>query len=351
MMIFDMVIEEGIVRLDQCDHNTFPYDHVSLSSGQDRYRFYGSYRQLRLVCRSFNALLAIRPPCDLDASTFPFSTSVRALHIRGSHEPVFRQLLVDTMRCERLVFLELACRLSTDLNRPNLSDILSAGEGGAFPNVQRLTLSVGGVTYSHPQLTFWSRLHCGFARLVTLSVEVVGGAWYPVEAEDKVVTFERLEILYIDGVPINSECHFPRLRHTSIKKSWNQDNLKILRRSPHLESLIAPYFVVTGVDVRSFSRLYVLSLHESQVYNVVPLDCDHPLEHLWIHLADISGNPALIDEVVERIPRIVRITMDLTVVAPERRRQRIQEFKGMRLDSFGLALRPIMVDDSLLVVE
>jgi hypothetical protein len=54
IMIFDMVIIGGIVRLDQCDHSTFLYDHVFLSPGQERYRFYRSYCRLRLVCRSFN---------------------------------------------------------------------------------------------------------------------------------------------------------------------------------------------------------------------------------------------------------------------------------------------------------
>jgi len=140
-MIFDIVIEEGIVQLDQCDYITFPYDHAFLSPGQDRYRFHQSYHRLRLVCRSFNVLLGTRPSCDLHTSSLPFPMSIRALRITafdGSFEPIFHQLLEDRSRCERLVCLEVSCRLFTNSSRPGLSDFINAAEGRAFPNVQRV---------------------------------------------------------------------------------------------------------------------------------------------------------------------------------------------------------------------
>jgi hypothetical protein len=83
-MIFDMVIEEGIIRFGDCDHITFPYIHTFLSSGASSYHFYGSYHRLRLVCRRFNALLGTRPHCNLHMSSFPFPMNIRTLQGRES---------------------------------------------------------------------------------------------------------------------------------------------------------------------------------------------------------------------------------------------------------------------------
>jgi hypothetical protein len=349
IVIFDMVIEEGIVRLDQCDHTTFPYDHLFISYTEDPHQFYGSYHRLRLVCRTFNVLLGTRPQCDLDASSFPFPMSVRALHLGGCNEPVFRQLLEDASRCERLVFLRISCGLNTVFSRPNLLDLFNAGEGGAFRNVQRLTLWILDMDQ---EISFWTRLQRGFAQLVTLTVEARHG-WLRLEGEgDKVATFERLEILFLGGSITCSGCHFPLLRHASVGSLLGISALEVFRRSSHLETLlIRIYCAKFSMDLRSFSRLRVLSLPERQLQEVVPLDCGHPLEHLWIRLGNISKNPTLIDEIVKRIPRIVRITVDIRFMMEERRTQRIQEFKRMRLDPFGLALKPITLDSPLLVIE
>jgi hypothetical protein len=355
IVIFDMVIEEGIIRLNQCDYNTFPYDHVFLSPGQDRYRFYGSYCPLRLVCRSFNALLGTQPHCQLHSSTFPFPTSIRALQITPIDEylePVFQQLLADTRRCERLVCLDISYWLARSSGRPSLSDILGAGERGAFPNVQHLILWIFSNRDEQREISFWIRLQRAFPQLVTLSVTDSHG-WLNQEGKpDKVVTFERLEILCCGNGIKWSGCHFPRLRHASVYTLWDKSALDVFRASPHLECLLVrSRRAKFSIDVRSFSRLHVLSLPEDRLHEVVPLDCDHRLEHLWLHLANISRNPSLIEEIVKRIPRIIRITMDLSSVTGDRRTERIREFKKMRLDSFGLTLMPINLGDTLLVIE
>jgi hypothetical protein len=355
IMIFDMVIIGGIVRLDQCDHSTFLYNHVFLSPGQERYRFYRSYCRLRLVCRSFNALLGTRAHYDLYSSAFPFPMSIRALCITpigGSLKPAFQQLLADTNICGRLVCLEVSFNLPVNSGQPNLSDILNAGEGGAFPNVQYLAIWIISHFYERLELQFWTRLRRGFAQLVTLSLQDSYGHLVLDGGADETVTFDRLEILCFSSAITCSGCYFPRLRHAAVNTLWNPLALEIFRHSSRLESLlIRSRFVTSRVDVRSFSRLHVLSLPEDLLQEVAPLDCDHPFEHLWLYLADISRNPSLIEEVVKRIPRILRITMDLSLVTLDRRKQRIQELKRMRLDSFGLALRPIKFGDSLLIIE
>jgi hypothetical protein len=94
IVILDMVIAEGIIQLDQCDHITFPYDHDFLARGRGPYLFYRSYHRLCLVCRSFNAMLGAGPHGFLHPSSFPFPTSIKALRITdftASYESVFRQ--------------------------------------------------------------------------------------------------------------------------------------------------------------------------------------------------------------------------------------------------------------------
>jgi hypothetical protein len=353
IIILDMVIEEGIVRMDQGDHNTFPYDHVFLSPGKDYSRFYGAHHRLRLVCRSFNALLGPQPHCNLDPSIFPFPMGIRALSIRsvnGILDPVFQQLLADTRRCGRLVCLEVCYWLSTGSTQPSLLELFSAGEEGAFPNVQRLTIWIVMTQEKHLELPFWTRLHQGFPQLVTLSV-VKSLGWVNMEGEpDKVITFERLETLFFDGGIRWSGCRFPRLRHASVDMVLTSFQLEIFQRSSHLECLLIRS-VCPSIDVRSFSRLRVLAVSEHRLREVVPLDCDHPLEHLWLYSSDVARNPGLIDEIMKKLPRILRITMDLSSATLDLRTQRIQEFREMRLDSFGLALRPVKLSDTLLIIE
>jgi hypothetical protein len=355
IMIFDMVIEEGIIRLDQCDYNTFPRDHMFLSPVPTRDRFYGSYCRLRLVCRSFNALLGTRPQCKLGISYFPFPMRVRALHVGDPglpNAPVFRQLLEDASRCERLVFLNITCSITTEFGETNLPDLFSAGEAGAFPNVNRLTLWILTEHPSEGEISFWTHLHRGFAELVTLSVDTNYGFLYLKGEPDSVTTFGRLETLYV-GLGVSwSGCHFPRLRHASAPTLSVSSVPETFRRSPHLECLlITSRYSELSVDVGSFPRLRVLSVHEYQLQKVVALDCDHPLEHLWLHLGDRSKNPGLIEEIVKRIPRIIRITLNLSFVTPNRRTERIQELKSMRLDLFGPALKPVELNSRLLFIE
>jgi hypothetical protein len=354
-MIFDMVIIEGIVGLDQCDHNTFPYDHVFLSPRLGRYRFYRSYHRLRLVCRSFSALLSTQPYCYLDNSTFPFPTSIRALYISpfdGSPKSTFQQLLADTPRCERLVCLQVSYWLSRYSSRHELSDFLSAGEGQAFPNVQRLTLWLVNQLYRQKPLSFWGRLRRAFPQLVTLSIEGDCGYLNLEGGTEEVVPFEQLETLYLGSGIMWSGCRLPGLRHASVEALWNTSSLEILRHSSRLECLLVRSPCAgTTVDVKSFSRLRVLSVQEDGLHAVAPLDCDHPLEHLWLYLADRSMYPRLIEKILDKVPGISRITMDASSLNRDNRMNRIQESEEIKFGSFGLTLRPIQQGDSLLVVE
>jgi hypothetical protein len=84
---------------------------------------------------------------------------------------------------------------------------------------------------------------------------------------------------------------------------------------------------------------------------VVPLDPDHPLEHLWLYFANTSVVPRAIEEISKRLPGISRITMDITPPDRSGRIQLAKELRRMNLDSFGLAVRPSQYGDPLLVIE
>ena len=355
IMILDIVIEEDIVRLDRCAHITFSYHREFLSPGLHRYRFYGSYHRLRLVCRSFTAMLGTRPYCDLDTSSFPFPMSIRALRIvtyDGSFESIFQQLLEDTPRCDRLVCLDLSCWAYKELGQLDLSEFFSSCEGGAFPAVRRLNIWLHSERHLQRESSFWTRLHRAFPRLVTLFVGQDFGRLYLDGERDKVVIFEQLEILYFGQGIIFSECQFPHLRHASIEMVSNHSEVEIFRLSPHLESLhIRDWIVPSTIDVGDFPQLRVLSFHEECLYQLLPLDRDHPLEHLWLSSANTLRSSGLMEEISKRTPGISRITIDTLPLNLDWRSRRIRKFERMKLDSFGLSLRPVRPGDILLVIE
>ena len=251
LIIFDIVIEEGIIRLDDCDHMTFPHVEASFSSSAPRYQFYDSYWRLRLVCRGFNILLSNQPWQFFSGSwSLPFPISTRALYV--DH----KTLSIQSLSAEMLTFGRI---VSLDVEGVALSYFfLQARVGRAFPNVQRLNLKFVNRPYPPLKGSFWTLLHCLFPCLVTLillgesRIIVQGVQW---KEGDKIIRFERLEILYFsDKVPYLA-CDFPRLRHASI---WGclLSELKILTRSPHLESLLirSTYIPKHNIDVISCIR-------------------------------------------------------------------------------------------------
>jgi len=143
LMIFDIVIEEGIIWVDQCDHTKFPYIQSILSESHNRYRYYDPYYRLRLVCRSFNDILGT--PIShkwTPSSIFPLSTAIRALILDLEAWPKtgFQLLSVEPPPYRRIIHLDVTCDLSSSSNRPNLSDFLSTCAGQALHNVQHLIL-------------------------------------------------------------------------------------------------------------------------------------------------------------------------------------------------------------------
>ena len=352
LIIFDIVIEEGIISLDQCDYKTFPHMGEPYFHSARPYQLYDSYWRLRLVCQRFNTLLSPLPwQIFSDSSLLPLPTSTKALSLtatNGSKMHVQR-LLAETSTCSRLVSLNVEYDLS-------VSHFLQASAGGAFPNVQRLAL-IGTTPHSYlPEASFWILLHSAFPLLVTLVL--VTNDWFVkeelgVEKGSEVISFERLEILYIHCRVTFRGCHFPRLLHASIAEC-SAPKLETLISSPYLQSLLiqSTYEPNVKIDVTSCSRLKLLGFSDSQPIGLVPLARDHPLEHIWLYCSGNGANPDLFEHLSPLLPKISRITLEFISYSPEYRSWRIAQLRETRLDSFGLIMgeltqrpsaRPILV--------
>jgi hypothetical protein len=154
-------------------------------------------------------------------------------------------------------------------------------------------------------------------------------------------------LLVISGIRIVVS----HLRHISLDDCSNHE-LETLEHSLQLESfLVRSFGFSVDINLRSFSRLRVLSVSEDQLRKVVPLDPDHPLEHLWLYFTNTSVVPRAIEEISKRLPGISRITMDITSPDRSTRIQLAKELQRMNLDSIGLSVRPIQYGDPLLVIE
>jgi len=141
LIILDMVISTAITLLEQCDHTSFSDIYVYLCSPATQTPVDNSYGQLRLVCRTFNALLGPSPHYIMKSSRDSIPASARAVYIiedQISSEHA-RRLLEEPLICHRLVHLD------TFSNHPELSDMpttfdLLCENSRYLPNLRCLTL-------------------------------------------------------------------------------------------------------------------------------------------------------------------------------------------------------------------
>jgi hypothetical protein len=353
LIIFDIVIEEGIIWLDHCDHTSFPHISNSLSSSVSRHhQQYDSYYRLRLVCRKFNSLLGARPWQSLsDSASLPFLITTRVLYLdlEALSQPHFQRLLPGRSAYGRLVYLDVTCELSQSPDRLNLSQFLHAGQ--VFSNVQRLTLRLVNRACLQSQVSFWTRLNRTFPFLVTLAVVTVNIAVaIRLEAGDNVPYFERLEILYLNGEIYYSGCHFPRLRHASVWQC-SRPELETLTDSPHLESLLfRPYLPYHIIDATSFFRLKLLGFPDHMATEVIPLLYDHLVEHIWLFSTFYSDHIDIFRQ-LSRLPKVSRITVEFCSSDWRWFWPPIDNLRGRKFGSFELSTRSLTYCDRFLVFE
>jgi hypothetical protein len=152
LIILDMVIAAGITLLEQCDHAYFPDIYAHLLLAAPRAPVDNSYGQLRLVCRTFNALLGASPHYIMESSRDSIPASARAVYIIEYLTPTehVRRLLEEPSICHRLVHLD------TFFNHPALPPTtldLLCENSGAFPNLCCLTLRLA--VSENARLQFW----------------------------------------------------------------------------------------------------------------------------------------------------------------------------------------------------
>jgi hypothetical protein len=190
--------------------------------------------------------------------------------------------------------------------------------------------------------------------LVTLVIthENSGGGYITLETADGVVSFEYLEVLYLGRAVWFAGCHFPRLRHASIW-SLSEYEPEILTSSPYLESLlIRSLFHYLLIDVSSCPRLKLLGIQAMPFYCVNTPEGIHPTEHLWIFIYERLGNYRSTMELLKRLPRILRVTFDLSPVASgETRTQITEDLQRITFSYIGMKMRPHAHGDNLLIIE
>jgi hypothetical protein len=351
LITFDLVIEEGTIRLDRCDYTTFPIIGSCFFHSVHCYQFYDSYYRLRLVCRRFNAILGARPWQSFsDSSSLPFPITTRSLylHLESLGSQHFQRLFAETSRFGRLVSLDVDCGISPCY-------FLEASPGQTFPNVQRLVLRVANTPFSPPYGPFWRLVNCAFPLLVTFVLIAehwfVPGQQIQRKEDDEIVSFEQLEILYLHSRVLCLECRFPRLRHASIS-ACSESELEILIRSPHLQSLLIRSH--RRIDVSSCERLKLLGFEHHPFCRVVPLGLNHPVENVWIYCSYTFPDPDDVFPTLWKIaPRAHRIIVEFPSSHEQNHWRKICERIGMPyFNSFGLSMMPpVALGDRCLVFE
>jgi hypothetical protein len=352
-MIFDIVIEEGIIRLDQCDYIKFPYMEPFFWAKQHQNRFYDSYWRLRLVCRRFNAILGETPHKICQLSIFPLPTAVRALILDLETLPKshLELLSAETVASKRLVCLDVTCSVFQPPDRLDISDFFRATARQALPHVQRLTLRLLTEPNGEYEVPFWTRLHDSFPLLVTLLIiEDHGRVGKSALSTDGKVTFERLEILYIShAMPYVGRC-FPRLRHASVPVC-SQTELKLSDLSPDLESLlIRSEWMSFRINVTFLPHLKLLGIPDNYIV-VASVGCDHPLEHIWLYSTTLCSNHGFIKQLQKKLPNVCRITVKLLLPTWQGCTERAEEYRQGNFESIGLITRPIKHGDTHLIIE
>jgi hypothetical protein len=361
LIIFDTVIEEAIISLEHCDYTTYSLIQSFLSSSYSHRRLYDSYCRLRLVCRRFNALLGDRPSQSFtDSTPFPLPPTTRALYINlyAVSALHFRHLLAEPTAYRRLVYLDVTCVVNQRMYGTHLSEFLAVSARQAFPNVRRLSLRIVTLYWGPrdwKEISFWTRLHSSFPLLVTLVITAAQyGSQVLSEMAWKVVTFEMMETLYLEGTIEYSGCYFPRLRHASISSTSHFSTKPLFEISPHLESLIArPNWPDQPIDASSFSHLRSLGIPYARLREVVRLGRHHPLEQLRLFsyaFPDDSNKFGPLKEILERMPGISQIIVNDSSAPEKRSKPYTDDFQRRKLYSIGLSAVPSEYDDRIFVI-
>jgi hypothetical protein len=359
LIILDIVIAISITLQEHSDSVTFPDIDEYLYDPTTHPPIDNSYGQLRLVCRTFNALLGGSPYHFMKSEEIPIPITTRSLYVPYglARAGCFGQIVAQPLMCHRLVSMDTPCNFSVFEGKPPVFDLLRKNSG-SFPSIRCLTLRLVHHPWEHPSVPFWRFLNNAFPLLCCLFLtsnyqDVIGSAFW--RYSDGLVTFQALEILHLGyGLHYYPMLHFPRLRHVSLCKCSAFD-LTRLTTLPLLESaLFRSLHGDTRIDLGLFPRLRLVGVSQGNIHAILPSEGDHPLEHLWLytwHVADPRVETESIMQIPKGLPRISRITLYLAGTTMERRVLLQSVLQEADLRSNGLSMYPIPSGVSHIVLK
>jgi hypothetical protein len=359
LIIFDIVITTSITLLEHSNSISFPDVDEYLYDPTAHPPIDNSYGQLRLVCRTFNALLGGSPYHFMKSEEAPIPIATRSFYVPYglARAGCFGQIIAQPLMCHQLVSMDTPCNFSVFEGRPPIFNLLRENSG-SFPSIRCLTLRLVHHPWEHLSVPFWRTLNNTFPLLCRLFLtsnyqKDIGSALW--RQDDGLVTFYALEILHLGyGLRYYSMLHFPRLRHVSLCNCSAFD-LTRLALLPLLESaLFRSLHGDPPIDLGLFPRLKLVGVPKWMIQAILPSGNNHPFEHLWLYtwvLADPWVELESIMQIPKRLPGISRVTLDLAGTTMERRTLLHSELQDADLRSSGLSMYPIPSGASHIVLK
>ncbi|KIM22248.1 hypothetical protein M408DRAFT_12145 [Serendipita vermifera MAFF 305830] len=235
-------------------------------------------RQLRLVCRAFNAI--IESPFffmekDVDESSIPAVARVIYFNRFQAGSVSLQRLLKEPIRCDQVVTLDMPrCDDPAKLTFTGFD--LLCEKADLFPRVRSLSLGFTSKTSIFPD--FWTCLYEALPRLKCLFLRGRVPDFLP-----RSVRFEELEVVDLEKPTIDFAFHFPAVRHAAFCRFYPA-NMPTFKDIPRLESLLLRIVVyLAPFNWETLPNLRFLGVSAQQLNAFAPLPPNHPLHHFpWV---------------------------------------------------------------------
>jgi len=320
-MIFNLVMEASVNPADQCTHRNFPQFQYYLRATDKCPSVFSSYRNLRLVCRTFRDLLESPPWLCMAEEHILW---VKQIHpsIRAVYVPVwansvcsFQRIIADRTP-SRIVSLDIPCDITSRSDRALSLDLLC-----------RKSHKLTGIRYLALQpvhrnngldIKSWAKLNASFPDLSCLKLSsYVSSRGLPtsVLSEDQSpVVFKNLQVLNVGDMDLHPKLRFPILRHVALY-CLSRETITILAHSRGLESLLIRSSPVHEIDISPLPNLRLLGIPARRDYFPFSVIPTYQLDHICLHLQSAGDGTHLfkwITLILSRQKYISRLTIDFT---------------------------------------
>jgi hypothetical protein len=333
-----------------CNEGNFPEVLLQLRSTWELpFAIHPWLRNLRLTCRTFNAIIE-SPNCFMKDKPGSIRTTTKAVYI-GSLVDVnvcLQRLVDEPSRSHRIVLLDLLEFYQSHPGESTLQtfDFLCT-VADSLPSIRSLILGPGNYRSVTVIPRFWGRLNAAFPYLTCLIFRCRMTTTY----EDPVVIFEHLEILDVDHVQLDTSIAFPVLRHAAFGhmnepefmrfSAWaNLESLVLRKIKESMESKMEP------ISWDWLPRLKLLGILCRQGAAFARPPPSHPLRHLHLyvlagpdHQDDGNGNWyayyfSYVKEISQRYPMVTCITLS-SLRSYERIGKKLNGFNEAHANNIG----------------